>query len=248
MIPDYCEALTGYRCWNVFPNGLMVGQAYAEPWPPFEAFVGRCGFASSTEHIREGRFVPAPVMGCDCGVHALKHAQAAEQRLIDEIITERDSFTVSYFWNGHRPPKSRVWGAVKLWGRVIEHKIGYRAEFAYPSALFCQDENLAAIVSALYGVPCEVKTLKIPEPKQAERDDSHWYLPQTYQFVSNWTAAPSAPKVQQPGLIQSPSLAQIASLGASSWQKRQTALPPQKDWRAVMHRAFHVKKDEPAQA
>lgn len=243
MIPDYCEAITGYRCWNVFPNGLMVGQAHAEPWPPFEPFVGRCGFAASPDHIRDGRFMPAPVRACDCGVHALKDAKGAAQRLIDEVLTARNAFGFYLSYYNYTPPKGRVWGAVKLWGRVVEHEIGYRAEFAYPSALYCQDPALAPIVSALYGVSCEVQTLDIPAAEKRDEDDAtSWYLKSWYSGI---TSTPPA-RVQQPGLIQSASLAQIASVGASSWQKRQATAPPQKDWRAIMSKAFHVKKNDSA--
>lgn len=248
MIPDYCEPLTGYRCWNVFPNGLMVGQAHSEPWAPFQPFLGRCGYASSQDHVRDGVWMPAPVLTCDCGVHALKNASDAEQRLIDEIENSRNGMiTFTFGFGGAASPKGRVWGAVKLWGRVIEHEIGYRAELAYPSALFCQDEKMAAIVSALYGVPCEVKTLAIPEPKKAEPDDMFWTGSQRfYQWYSGPYVVPAnpAPSVQQPGLIQQPTLAAIKSLGASQWQKKQaqTAISAV-DWRDVMKKAFHVKKD-----
>ena len=251
MIPDYCEAITAFRCWNVFPNGLMVGQAHAEPWPPFQPFVGRCGQALSESHIKDGQFVAAPVKDCNCGVHALKSAAAAEHRLIDELDSQMGfGFGIRFSFGGYEPPAGRVWGAVKLWGRLIEHSHGYRAEFAYPAALYCQDEKLAAVVAALYGVPCEIKTLAMPA-KSKHDDVSSWYQnfqPLTYQPLGRVYSyatytVPASPSVQQPGLIQSPSLAEITSLGASAWQKKQAAKPSLKlpDWREVMKKAFHVK-------
>lgn len=270
MIPDYCEAITAYRCWNVYPNGLLVGQSHAEPWPPYEAFVGRCGHVyNGTAHIKDGRFLSAPVKACDCGVHALKAADAAELRLKDEIQQQASGYMfVSYWNNDGEVAKGRVWGAVKLWGRVIEHEIGYRAEFAYPSALLCEDPQLAAVVAALYGVSCEIKKLPRPKPQRDPDEDLYWYASKimvnpihTYGaygtgFAGNYytqTPASIAPPAatKQPSLIQQPSLAQIDSLGATAYQKREAdraaanrAAYFNKDWRSIMKDAFHVKKDE----
>ncbi len=214
MIPDYCEALTAYRCWNVHPNGLMVGQAHIEPWQPYAAFVGRCGMALEA-HVKDGAWVPVPAMGCDCGIHALKESAAAEQRLIDEIVTNRDSFMVFSSPYGYVQPRGRVWGAVKLWGRVVEHEIGYRAEFAYPSMLFCQDAKLAATVSALYGVPCEVKSLTIParEESTSFTVSGYWYAAPQYPTIYPSILQPLAPMPQ--GV-----LAQVKALGASRHQRK----------------------------
>jgi hypothetical protein len=66
-------------------------------------------------------------------------------------------------------PVGCAWGAVKIWGRVIEHEDGYRAEFAYPSHLYCNDPKLASRVAALYGVPCEYKPVKLREPVPSQR-------------------------------------------------------------------------------
>lgn len=256
MIPDYAEALTGYRCWNVFTNGLMVGQSYAEPWPMYQPFVGRCGFTKSQHHVVNGHWVPAPVWHCGCGVHALKDLAVAEQRLIEEMAAMSGGWYSQYVYDYH-PPIGRVWGSVKLWGRIIEHDIGYRAEYAYPGELHCQDAALAAVVGHLYGVPCTVKTLDIPAfvRPQPLPSMSQWY---TTTAASNanglyWGSAvtlttTAPPPVKQPGLIQSPSLLAIKTLGATDWQKQQATPPPAPDWQAVMKKAFHVKKKDSADA
>ena len=239
----------GVRCSNVFPNGLMVGQAHAEV-AAVSALRGRCGQALSESHIKDGQFVAAPVKDCNCGVHALKSAAVAEHRLIDELDSQMGfGFGIRFSFGGYEPPAGRVWGAVKLWGRLIEHSHGYRAEFAYPAALYCQDEKLAAVVAALYGVPCEIKTLAMPASQNVTT--CRWYQnfqPLTYQpFGRVYSYAtytvPASPSVQQPGLIQSPRLAGITSLGASAWQKEQSAKPSVKasNRREVMKKAFGVK-------
>jgi hypothetical protein len=53
-----------------------------------------------------------PDVGCRCGLHAMRAA--------DEIRRTRDP---------------SVLGTVALWGRVVEHEHGYRAEWGYPQRL-----------------------------------------------------------------------------------------------------------------
>ena len=58
------------------------------------------------------RFHRAPALGCRCGLYGAK----------DAVVLERT-----------RSPA--VIGTVALWGRIIEHELGYRAEFGYPQRL-----------------------------------------------------------------------------------------------------------------
>ena len=55
-----------------------------------------------------------PTDDCSCGVYAAKNYQ--HLRKIADI-------------------KCRVHGEVYLWGTVVEHKLGYRAQYAYPKSL-----------------------------------------------------------------------------------------------------------------
>jgi hypothetical protein len=161
VIPDYFEAITAYRVFNVFENGLLAGSAFVEPWPPYQPFVARCGTVSrkgAGEHVRDGRFAPAPVYGCDCGIYAVKTPRAALAR----VRLERRAGALRL--QHPNAPVGCAWGAVKIWGRVIEHESGYRAEFAYPSHLHCDDAKLAPRVAALYGVPCDYTPLGHREP------------------------------------------------------------------------------------
>lgn len=67
---------------------------------------------------------------CDCGTYAWK---------------SRDSLRVN------RSPAQVLDGECWLWGRVIEHELGYRAEFAYPKA-FVDSGALARRMARLFGV------------------------------------------------------------------------------------------------
>jgi len=120
VIPDYFEAITAYRVFNVFENGLLAGSAFVEPWPPYEPFVARCGAVSgegASEHVRDGQFVAAPVYGCDCGIHAVKTPGAALERMGMGAFALPPALRVQHFGG----PLGHAWGVVKICGRVIEH-------------------------------------------------------------------------------------------------------------------------------
>lgn len=58
------------------------------------------------------RFHPVPSFDCTCGLHAARELELLQ-----------------------RTKGPTVLGAVSLWGRIIEHELGYRARFAYPQRL-----------------------------------------------------------------------------------------------------------------
>jgi hypothetical protein len=125
IVPDYCEPITGHRAWVASQSGVLYS-LNGHPWPQFEAFRARCEPLRHFFVTRDG--MDAPAVKCTCGIYAYKAP-----------------FDCSLFC---------VWGEVKLWGRVIEHAKGYRAEFAYPGRLYCCDKDLAALMTRNYGVQC----------------------------------------------------------------------------------------------
>lgn len=77
-----------------------------EQWLPGRALTAKC---PTTDH-------ESPADGCSCGVYAAKTYQHLRK------IT-------SYYVD------SVVHGEVYLWGKVVEHDLGYRAQSAYPKSL-----------------------------------------------------------------------------------------------------------------
>lgn len=190
MIPDYCEPILAYRCWDVCENGLLCGQAIPEPWPPYHAVEAACRVMANTyapaysrePHLTvEGVWLPAPVRLCNCGFHAYKTLEQAEARVRTDHMPSS--------W-GSRPAR-RAWGAVALWGTLIEHTEGYRAQFAYPWEVHCTDEKLAGRIAELYSVPCSarhIKSLKDEENRAvldaATAGYSAWSSAQRFFFSS----------------------------------------------------------------
>jgi hypothetical protein len=98
----------------------------------------------------------APDEDCVCGVYACDDANAA-------------------LFYAHRSG-SAVVGRTKLWGRVVEHEAGWRAERSYPEAIYVPREqfhetagDVAAHLAHRYLVPVHVvdelrSVLRDPDP------------------------------------------------------------------------------------
>ena len=88
----------------------------------------------------------APDLSCSCGIYAYNSREGVINDFPREII-----------------------GQVYLWGRVIEHEHGYRAQFAYPKSLIIINESIlaqAGWLSYKFGVPVDsIKLEKIEEEK-----------------------------------------------------------------------------------
>lgn len=171
MTPDYFEPITAYRVWDVnTQGGMLMGQAVQEPWPTRKPIEARCAVGHYNAHrvlgahlTDAGDWLDTPVMACGCGIHAFKALEMAIHRALHPEPRG--------FWNGDDSPKPVAWGEVKIWGRVVEHEIGFRAQFAYPSRLFVLKTGHGPDprrIEDLYSVRCEA--VRMEEIEQAARN------------------------------------------------------------------------------
>lgn len=130
---DTCASLIGYRRWKVNGSGLLTGISVEDIWI----------WGANTSVCRRSRFYPGytgyeefhspvpshttPIIGCECG-----------------------------YWAHSTPPlglkdgSQFVWGAVELWGAVVEHEHGWRAEHARVVALVGHDDLAARYQAASF--------------------------------------------------------------------------------------------------
>jgi hypothetical protein len=109
------EPLTGWRAWTLV-RSPKTGQYLLAPvtqhgslWSAGVPTVARCNKSSGQAEV-------SPCQWCDCGLYALKPPIS---------ILDGPWYT----------PDIGVVGTVAMWGTVVEHRNGYRAEFAYPQRL-----------------------------------------------------------------------------------------------------------------
>lgn len=110
-IPDYISPVVAHRVWRWDERGLR--SLNGEPWLPGQHLEARCRVAPAPRHTAEAAN-EVPHRKCTCGIYAAKDREHLRQ--------------IGYADRG-------VCGEVYLWGTVVEHRLGWRAQFAYPKSL-----------------------------------------------------------------------------------------------------------------
>jgi hypothetical protein len=134
--PDtYVEPFTAYRAWNWTAEGITSFNGAL--WNPKVAFEATCPRAADLRSIQAAcsseaskkfwrkQSHDAPDPGCTCGMYA----GIDMQHLID----------INYIRRG-------IHGEVYLWGRLMRHTLGWRAQFAYPKFFIVPANMLASQV------------------------------------------------------------------------------------------------------
>ena len=112
FVPDAAEPLMGWRAWAMGLGADGEPQlrpiVYAgERWPAREVAEARCPPHAGLGHR-------SPDLRCTCGLYVVD----GFDRL--PAITGRDVTVI---------------GTAQVWGRLVEHESGFRAEFGYPDRL-----------------------------------------------------------------------------------------------------------------
>jgi len=136
-VPDYISPVVGYRVWHWDATGLtsLNGERWVAQQPL--SAVCRADASGSVSGLSKATHNPAelPYFNCTCGVYAAR--------------------TIAHLHQcGYK--KFGVHGEVYLWGKVVEHERGWRAQFAYPKTLFLAAD---AIPFTLSEIDIQLKSL-----------------------------------------------------------------------------------------
>jgi hypothetical protein len=122
-IPDYISPIIGYRVWRWVATGLK--SLNGELWSPGKPLAAACRVSNRGTTVGRAEAVhdanDAPREKCTCGVYASKSLEHLR--------------TTGYERYG-------ICGEVNLWGTVVEHERGWRAQFAYPKSLVLQPDAI----------------------------------------------------------------------------------------------------------
>ena len=165
-VPHYISPIVGHRSWRW--DGVRLLSVSGVPWLPGQVFKASCFRAPTPLH-------QAPQMDCTCGVYAIKtgtiktgtplipgpHRPAQLQK---RGLTRRRLARYLTSGPGYR---SIIGGEVYLWGTVVEHEDGWRAQFAYPKSLTLLSDDTEEMVSAVAAYGTEVGFIDADELNEA---------------------------------------------------------------------------------
>ena len=124
-IPDYIMPVVGYRVWLWDAIGLR--SLNGELWMPGQRLSAACRTLAG--RAEDGLAVhDAPQTDCTCGVYAAKSLDCLR--------------ALGYMRYGS------IYGELYLWGTVVEHQLGWRAQFAYPKKLVLPIDTVPLSVGA----------------------------------------------------------------------------------------------------
>ena len=122
-VPDYISPVVAYRAWQLDATGLK--SLCGELWHPGRSLAAAC---KASVRGKAHDVHDAPQMNCTCGIYAAK--------------SQEDLRTSGYAGFG-------IHGEVYLWGTVVEHELGWRAQYACPKNFFLPLEMLPVSMSML---------------------------------------------------------------------------------------------------
>jgi hypothetical protein len=145
--PDYISPIIGCRVWHW--DGVGLRSLNGEPWQPGTPLQARCRVCDfalwSRGHQARLSSNIAPDLKCTCGIYAggnLEHLRKP----------------------GYE--RSLIYGQVLLWGTVVEHQRGWRAQYAYPHSFLLPPEVLPVTLmeiesrlEALISYDCDIFVL-----------------------------------------------------------------------------------------
>jgi hypothetical protein len=156
--PDGIEPVIGWRNWTVnihqirtrrlARSDLKLRSFNGEAWFPQRPFQAACMSWNRRTSRSHG---DAPQSSCSCGVYAFKEIDS----LLPWWFLTAPGF-LPFMGPLENPADSMaVFGEVSLWGKIIVHEEGYRAQYAYPRRLWVDEGAAETLVQALpaYRVP-----------------------------------------------------------------------------------------------
>jgi hypothetical protein len=126
-IPDYISPVVGCRVWRWDVAGLK--SVCGDEWHPGKPLAARCRVPDCKAFLGRAHDAhEAPQANCTCGIYAAK--------------TFPDLRRAGYAGYG-------IHGEVYLWGTVVEHELGWRAQYACPKNFFLPLEMLPFTVKEI---------------------------------------------------------------------------------------------------
>lgn len=197
--PDYCEPIIGIRAWFLSVNDHLeqIARWGELPyyWPIDDAPPALC-IAKACSLTRTERHLPVQPSST-CGYWAFKRIDWPKIG-IQQIMHHLDQGQHA----GYRQ-QAMVIGEVALWGRMIEHECGYRAEYAYPVSINHR------VVADIYHVPFvrqpaweEVyehwKSTTADHRRAAEESRERAFTRFYTSYLTNPSAGPSGITIEEP--------------------------------------------------
>lgn len=140
----------GWRWWDLAKDGSLQS-VNRDLWPPNEALKAECLFHSIAGGRHPGEKVPA--FDCHCGFWAFSDPELASGLPANGFARA-----------------TKVFGVIEAWGQIIEHDLGFRAEFAIPRAVVVLRGRLHPVyeMQRFSSIPKMLETWDFDDPERQQ--------------------------------------------------------------------------------
>ena len=140
IVADRVGFKLAWRVW-IYQDDMLTS-FNGTVWQPKQRMGAECLGVRDILNQPVHRGEPAPGLTCSCGIYAVKRALPS----------------LSPYYGQLRPTCAvdgpTILGTVALWGKIVIHEDGYRAQFAYPWKLYTSADPKIYYPGLLkYGVP-----------------------------------------------------------------------------------------------
>lgn len=119
--------LIGHRLWWLI-EGQLCSLAHRQLWKPGESLYG-----DTNKLVSDWWLYDQPIWGGTYAYASADYAAQAVQSHYDglaRVLASRTRPPILVGWSPYHEATAIVAGTIKMWGDVVEHEHGYRAEFA----------------------------------------------------------------------------------------------------------------------
>lgn len=136
--PLYPEEFIGWRGWKINKSGLLCSVNGGEVWEPATEFEAVCMMGRAHAKI--------PWARCTCGIYGVKTLKKLRS-------------------NGYHD--EGCLGTISMWGNMVDGGDGFRAQFAYPRAIYVPYLSYRRVDDLrVYGVPVKLLNPYTGEPEE----------------------------------------------------------------------------------
>lgn len=149
VVPDAIEPVVGWKSWVLSRNGYLISPNFPYWWEPNAAAQAKCDHPGDEKYDIPPH-TAAPNEKCNCGFYIARDAVTA--------------FAYGY-----------ILGEIYGWGKVIQHELGWRVEYAYPKIFYVDIEPYKSFlrefdVPIMVMPPSEVGRLVLDDKNKSKID------------------------------------------------------------------------------
>ena len=185
VVPDRIEPVVAYRYWGINKMDILESWGWSSCQWPIRAPLAAYHMYVPNSSIK---YTSIPDMHNIYNCSGSKSKYDAEDFNLELYQCGIHAYKTPCTLGLSRYFTDTVVGQVYLWGLIIEHELGYRAQYAYPKCLYLdgKKDDIIRMIASNYRIPC-IALPAVEPPLQKLPEDIQTVPPQYLTNTVSWT-------------------------------------------------------------